>query len=206
MGLVYLLTSTWMVDLYGTCREIYQSHGCCGDMFIVHMQCSNTFIKSNLYTCGAIQYSGRIFAYWCLYTKTGIGNLYYNVGTILKSVPFDAISLLVMLSLPVTVQSPFSGEFRKSQPKNLHLLTGCFWQLADVSLEVTVFLCWCQHINSWEFWTSIVDGRNPKQPAGMDKTMQNHGTNYLSTGGECFFHQPYGLFNPLTTQVGIAPY
>ena len=102
MGLVYLPTLTWMVDLYGTCREIYQSHGCCGDMFIVHMQNSNTFIKSNLYTCGATQYSGILFEYWCLYTKTGIGNAilapYQNMFLLML---YIHTSLLVMLSLPV---------------------------------------------------------------------------------------------------------
>lgn len=175
-------------------------------MFIVHMQCSNTFIKSNLYTCGATQYSGRIFEYWCLYTKTGIGNLYYNVGTILKSVPLDAISCWLCYPSQWS-QLLFSGEVSKISTEKSSPFDWFYVGNSQMyHLRLRSFLCWCQHINSWEFWTSIVDGRKPKQPAGMDKTLGNHGTNYLSTGGECFFHQPYGLFNPLTTKVGITPY
>lgn len=186
--------------------EIYQSHGCCGDMFIVHMQCSNTFIKSNLYTCGATQYSGRIFAYWCLYTKTGIGNLYYKCWHHTKICSFWCYIFVGYAIPPSGPSYLFRARFCKISTEKSSPFDWFFFGNSQMyHLRLRCF-CWCQHINSWEFWTSIVDGRKPKQPAGMDKTLGNHGTNYLSTGGECFFHQPYGLFNPLTTQVGIAPY
>ena len=102
MGLVYLPTLTWMVDLYGTCIGKYTSPMDAVEICL-------------LYTCKtAIHLSSQIFT---LVEQFNIQEEYSNIGaftqkqvletyifTIPKSVPLDAVYtyiLLVMLSLPV---------------------------------------------------------------------------------------------------------
>lgn len=116
-----------MVDLYGTCIRKYTSPMDAVEICLLYTCNAAIHLSSQIFTLVEQLNIQEEYSHIGAFTqKQELETYIINVGTILKSVPFDAISLLVMLSLPV-VPVTFSGRgFAKSQPKNLHLLTGFF--------------------------------------------------------------------------------
>lgn len=171
------------VDFYGRCIGKYTSPMDAVEICLLYTCNTAIHLSSQIFTLVEQFNIQEEYSHIGAFTqKTGIGKLYYNVGTILKSVPLDAVYTYIFVGYAIPPSGPsylFRARFCRISTEKSSPFDWFFVGNSQMyHLRLRCFLCWCEHINSWEFWTSIVDGRKPKQPAGMDKTLGNHGINY----------------------------